>query len=50
MRNQWDLALSLVLSSAAGAHAEVKTKTITYEYGGVRSLQCVRIAEFLPTP
>ncbi len=35
MRKQWILALSLALSSAAGAHAEVKTKAIPYEYGGV---------------
>lgn len=35
MRNTWYLALALVAGNAALARAEVKTKTISYEYDGV---------------
>src|SRR6516164_5209172 len=35
MRIKWFLALCLALCNVLAAHAEVKTKTIAYEYGGV---------------
>ena len=35
MRRNWLLALSLALCSIPVARAEVKTKTVTYEFDGV---------------